>query len=197
VSIYTKTGDDGTTALFGGKRIPKYDDRVEVYGSIDELTSYIGLIISKVENTQDKKFLTDIQTDLYQAMSVLAGYALPLDRLEKQIKDFENYIDQLDKTLPKLTKFILPQGSEIASLFQIVRTIARRVERMTVKLFDTDHSIKKESKEIIMKHLNRLSDLFFIMGRKYNKEHEIVLMKGERVDKYCHSDPESSGEESR
>lgn len=179
MSIYTKTGDKGTTALFGGKRVPKYDDTVEAYGSIDELTSFIGLALSKIKNDNDKKFLTDIQLALYQIMSVLAGYKMSLEKVEKAVEDFEKYIDKTEENLPKLHYFIIPQGGETASLFQVIRTIARKVERLVVKLFADKKESDSPNAIIIMKYINRLSDLFFIMARKYTQENEIILAKGD------------------
>src|SRR3990167_3479566 len=101
--IYTKTGDKGTTALFGGKRVSKADLQVEAYGSVDELTSYIGLVNSNIKY------------------------------LDGRVKDFENKIDEIDKKLPKLTKFILPGGSELSSWFHVLRTVCRRSERSVIR----------------------------------------------------------------
>src|SRR3989344_3918100 len=116
MSIYTRTGDLGTTSLFGGKRISKADCQIETYGSIDELTSYIGLVVVKLKNTQDKNLLIQIQKDLYQIMSFLSGAKIDLFFLEKKVLVFEKTIDEIEKKLPKLNKFILPGGNEISSL---------------------------------------------------------------------------------
>lgn len=167
MAIYTKTGDDGTTALYGGKRLLKSNLQVEAYGSIDELTSFIGLVINKLINKKDKLFLISLQKDLYQIMAILSGAKInPQFLFEKKILSFENKIDELEKKLPKLTKFILPGGTEISSWFHILRVICRRAERNVVRF---------NNNIIIVKYLNRLSDFLFIMARNYGKNKEVVL----------------------
>ena len=167
MSIYTKTGDDGTTAIYGGKKLLKSDLQVEAYGSIDELTSFIGLVLNKLINREDKLFLISVQKDLYQIMAVLSGAKInPKFLFEKKIFDFENKIDELEKKLPRLNKFILPGGTEISSWFHILRVICRRAERNVVRF---------NNNVIIVKYLNRLSDLLFVMARNYGKNKEIVL----------------------
>lgn len=165
MSIYTKTGDDGTTALYGGKRLLKSDLQVEVYGSVDELTSFIGLVKDKTKDKKDKVFLINIQKDLYQIMAFLSGAKLDLKSLEEKILTFENKIDELEKKLPKLNRFILPGGTEISSWFQILRVICRKTERNVIRF---------NNNIIIVKYLNRLSDLLFVMARNYGKSKEIV-----------------------
>ena len=164
MSIYTSTGDDGTTGLYGGKRISKADCQIETYGSIDELTSYMGLVVSKLKNKKEKDFLVEIQKDLYKIMSFLSGAKIDLSLLEKKITLFEQEIDQMEKKLPKLNKFIIPGGNEISSFFQILRVFCRKAERKNAG-----------SQLIIIKYLNRLSDLFFDMARFHNKEKEVVV----------------------
>ena len=106
MSIYTRTGDSGTTALYGGKRISKADLQVEAYGSIDELTSFIGLVINKLINEKDRIFLISVQKDLYQIMAVLSGANIDLKFLfGEKVLTFENNIDSLEKKLPKLMSF--------------------------------------------------------------------------------------------
>jgi cob(I)alamin adenosyltransferase len=166
--IYTKTGDRGTTALYGGKRVSKSDPQVEAYGTVDELSSFIGLTGSKLTDKADKEFLIDIQKDLYLLMANLSGAKTDLKPLEEKITGFERKIDELDKTLSKLTKFIIPCGSENASWFQVLRVLTRRAERKVIGL-------KLEEFAIPVKYLNRLSDLFFTMARSYNRDQEIVL----------------------
>jgi cob(I)alamin adenosyltransferase len=166
MSIYTRTGDFGTTGLYGGKRILKSDLQVEAYGSIDELTSYIGLIVVKLKNKKDADLLIEIQKDLYQIMGFLSGAKIDLSPLEKKITKFEQKIDLIEKKLPKLTKFILPDGTEISSWFHILRVICRRTERNVVGF---------NNNIIIVKYLNRLSDFLFVMARNYGKNKEIVL----------------------
>lgn len=166
MAIYTKTGDDGTTALYGGRRISKSDLQVDAYGSIDELTSFIGLVVSKLINKKDKLFLISLQKDLYPIMAVLSGAKIDLEFLKKNILYFENRIDELEKKLPKLNKFILPGGTEISSWLHILRVICRRAERNVVRF---NNNIE------VVKYLNRLSDLFFTMARQYGKNKEVVL----------------------
>ena len=156
--IYTRTGDKGETSLYGGKRISKADCQVETYGSIDELTSFIGLLVSKVKKSNDKELLINIQKDLYQIMSFLSG-----------------------EKLPKLNKFILPGGNEISSLFHVVRVLCRKAERRNIDFFNQPFDFAQDKSTInnqqltIIKYLNRLSDLFFTLARKYGQRQEVVL----------------------
>lgn len=166
--IYTKTGDGGKTSLYGGKRVSKSDSLVEAYGTVDELSSFIGLTASKIKNTKDRIFLISIQKDLYLIMANLSGAKTDLSSFDMRILEFEKTIDRYDKKLPKLTKFIIPGGSENSALFQVLRVLTRRAERKTVALNDERHRLP-------IKYLNRLSDLFFTMARSYNRNREIVL----------------------
>ncbi len=173
MSIYTRTGDTGSTSLYGGKRISKADCQIETYGSIDELTSYIGLTVVKLKNRKEADFLIKIQKDLYQIMSFLSGAKINLSPLEIKVKVFEQKIDLIEKELPKLNKFIIPGGNEISSLFQILRVICRKAERKNIDFFNKS---KINSQQLlIIKYLNRLSDLFFDLARKYGKNSEVVL----------------------
>ena len=173
MSIFTRTGDKGTTSLYGGKRISKSDIRVEAYGSLDELTSFIGLTISRLLNNKDRLLLTAIQKDLRQIMSYLSGARVKLNQLNQKIKFFEQVIDDIDLQRPKLTGFVLPQGSEASCWFHVLRSTCRRCERVLVR-----HHEKFEirnSKFEIVRYLNRLSDLLFALARKYNQEKEILI----------------------
>lgn len=165
MSIYTKTGDKGETSLYAGKRISKSSFQVGAYGSIDELSSFIGLVLSKIKNKKETDLLTTIQKDLYQIMSYLASAPSNLDHLEERVLKFEKLIDEKGERLPKLTRFILPQGTELSSWFHILRTVCRRAERSVVAT--------RNNQLAIIKYLNRLSDLFFIFARLYNKGREI------------------------
>lgn len=164
--IYTRTGDDGTTALFGGRRLLKSDLQIEAYGGLDELSAYLGLLISKTKNKDDKELFTFIQKDLYQIMGYLAGAKINLDYLAKEVIKFEKIIDTLELKLPKLTQFILPQGTELSVHAHVSRTICRRAERGVVRY---DNSLK-----IIIRYLNRLSDLLFTFARTYNANEVVV-----------------------
>ena len=176
MSIYTRTGDFGTTGLFGGKRISKADCQIETYGSIDELTSYIGLVVVKLKNKQDNQLLINIQKDLYKIMSFLSGAKTDLLFLEDRVLIFEKTIDEIERKLPKLNKFIIPGGNEASALFHILRVSCRRAERIFVEYFNNPStSLRTSNQLIIIKYLNRLSDLFFDLARKYGKNNEVVL----------------------
>lgn len=176
MTIYTRTGDNGKTSLYGGKRVLKSDLQVEAYGTVDELTSFIGLICSKIKKKQDKDFLLEIQKNLYLMMAYLSGKDIDLSFLEKKVKEFENKIDQLDKKLSRLNRFIISGGREISSWFHILRTVCRRAERETIKYFTTTNQQPATSnQQLITKYLNRLSDLFFVFARFYNRRKEVVL----------------------
>lgn len=169
MAIYTRTGDDGTTSLYGGKRVSKNDPQVEAYGTCDELTSFIGLVASKLKNNKDKKLLTSVQKDLYLIMALLAGDKKIKLELEEKIKSFENKIDEETKKLPTLTHFIIPDSTEISGWFHVLRTVCRRSERRVVVL-----KIENWKLEIVQ-YLNRLSDLFFTLARKYSKGKEQII----------------------
>lgn len=177
MSIYTKTGDRGTTSLFGGKRISKSSTQVEAYGTLDELSSWLGFIMAKFDDKRDIELLSSIQNDMHKVMSVLsANTKLSLEKLTQSTKTHEKYIDSLDKKLPKLTSFILPQGGEIASRVHIARTVCRRAERNLTSLFlEKDSGITEEHQLIISRYINRLSDLLFMLARKYSEYEKKVI----------------------
>lgn len=176
MSIYTRTGDTGTTALFGGKRVLKCEELVDVYGSIDELNSWVGHIASHLEAPEVQIFLQTIQSDLFTIGSVLAGWPVrnasesvaggkaDLKPLAGRIKEMEARIDMMEHDLPPLRNFILPGGTDLGSHTHITRSICRRVERQTVALAQ-----KQEVNPMILMYLNRLSDLFFMLARFINK----------------------------
>lgn len=175
MAIYTKTGDKGTTALFGGKRVSKDDDQIDAYGTVDELSSVIGVAISKPIDKKDGEFLTTIQKNLYAMMGVLCNATVDLKGLEGHIVDMEHYIDAQEKTLPELRNFILPQGTEESAWFHVIRTVCRRAERSLVDFLEDDNgTIALSQKEVMLQYLNRMSDLFFIMARKYNQGKEVL-----------------------
>lgn len=167
--IYTKTGDKGQTSLFGGKRLPKYDIQIEAYGTVDEATSFIGFVYESIHDDATKKFLTDIQQNLYKIMAYLSGAKLEEEDISSHIVIFEKEINHLEKTLPKLTRFILPQGSESTVRIHIARATIRRAERRVVEFVD----FKKErttADAVCIQYLNRLSDLFFMFARKFSEK---------------------------
>jgi cob(I)alamin adenosyltransferase len=171
--IYTKTGDKGETSLFGGKRISKGDSQIEAYGSVDELTSILGMVAVKIRTKNDKDFIVQTQHDLYEIMGFLAGYNSPIENIYHRVTFFEQKIDQIESQLPKLHKFIIPGGTEIAAWFHIARTVCRRVERNIVNL-QKDTTLDKEKLLQVVKYINRLSDLFFDLARWYSEKKEIL-----------------------
>ena len=164
--IYTKTGDKGETSLIGGVRVPKYHLRIESYGTVDELNSYIGLVIDSMQNKVDTKLLYEIQDRLFTVGSVLASdpekskMKIP-DLHESDVELLENEMDKMDSVLPELKNFILPGGSLSASYCHVARCVCRRAERLVVHL-----SSESEVPEIIIRYLNRLSDFLFMFSRK-------------------------------
>jgi len=168
--IYTKTGDKGDTGLFGGGRVPKYSTRIEAYGTVDELNSFIGLAVAEVLDNDIKTLLGKIQNELFTVGSSLAAPDTGKEKnklipevSEAFIKDAESAIDKFEEKLEPLKNFILPGGSKGAALLHVCRTVCRRAERKVVEL---------KSKEIVSDNivifLNRLSDLFFVLARYEN-----------------------------
>ena len=167
MKIYTKTGDRGETGLFGGERVSKNSLRIEAYGTIDELNSFVGLAIIEVSDKSVKDLLQKIQNWLF---SIGADLATPDNEKTKKlniIRTPEQYylyiekeIDKYESKLDKLRNFILPGGTKGAALLHICRTITRRAERLVVAL----NSKVKIGNNIII-YLNRLSDLFFVLAR--------------------------------
>lgn len=180
MTIYTKTGDTGETSLFGGKRIAKFDPQVEAYGTVDELSSFLGLVLSLLDDKKDNSFLTEVQRGLYDIMAILANSPTDKKDLEQAVTEFEKQIDKIWKQLPPLNSFILPQGSQLSSWFHVLRTVCRRAERDVIKLFSQNKMIAKDN-EIIVVYLNRLSDLFFAFARYYNRENEIKISRLKKI----------------
>lgn len=167
--IYTKTGDKGETGLFGGKRLPKYDLRIESYGTVDELNSYIGLLRDFLQDEATRDFLKAIQDRLFTIGANLASdpdksMSTP-DLLETDVLALEQQIDLMDETLPALKNFILPGGHPTVSFCHIARTVCRRAERQVVAL-----AANEAVDEIVMVYLNRLSDYLFVLSRKVAKD---------------------------
>ena len=170
IKIYTKTGDDGTTGIVGGSRLKKYDLRLESYGTVDELNSWIGLIRSFDLSENIKNYLTEIQNKLFNIGSRLASdekgdaFTSNLSITEENIRFLENAIDELEKDLPELTKFILPGGDAQVAQCHIARTVCRRAERRIIEFAERE----KVQPEIII-YLNRLSDFLFVFARKLSQ----------------------------
>ncbi len=164
MKIYTKTGDSGTTSLFGGKRISKDDLRIESYGTIDELNSFIGLLNTSFSDSDQNTLLLNIQNRLFDIGSSLAcDPEKPLmtpDIRDEDIAALEYAMDKMDTQLQPLRNFILPGGISSVAYAHVCRTVCRRAERRLVSL-SQDSAV--DSKIVI--YINRLSDYFFILGR--------------------------------
>jgi cob(I)alamin adenosyltransferase len=175
--IYTKGGDKGETSLLGGTRVPKYHERIEAYGTLDELNSFIGLLCDHVDDAETKGTLIKIQNNVFVAESHLAAdKSEDRDRLplltDDDILFLENEIDRMNVYLPELISFILPGGHPVVSFCHVARTVCRRAERLTIKLGE-----KYPVDNIIVRYLNRLSDYFFVLARKFSFDfnaHEIL-----------------------
>ena len=177
MKIYTKTGDKGTTALFGGTRVPKHHIRIESYGTIDELNSHIGLIRDQAIDPMHKKVLMEIQDRLFTVGAILATDPEKAtlkngkDRLnipkisEADIKLLEENMDSMNATLPPMTHFVLPGGHQTVSFCHIARTVCRRAERLASHLND----LEPFQPETLM-YINRLSDYLFVLARKLSHE---------------------------
>ena len=177
MKIYTKTGDNGTTGLVGGTRIPKHDLRIDCYGTVDELNSYLGLIRDQTISDDSKTTLIKIQNQLFIIGSLLATDPEKLKDESKRkrlgitllkseaIVFLETEIDTMNSVLPPMTHFILPGGHQTVSFCHIARCICRRAERNISKL-NTEQPIQPE----ILIYLNRLSDFIFVLARKLSKE---------------------------
>ena len=170
MKIYTKTGDQGTTALFGGKRVSKADLRIETYGTIDELNAWIGLLRDQQVNEGRKNFLVDIQDRLFTIGSILAtepgNTKVKIPSLEDQdVSLLEKEIDHMDAQLPPMRSFVLPGGHQSVSFCHVSRTVCRRAERLTISL-STNEGVDPR----VIQYLNRLSDYLFVLSRKMTQE---------------------------
>lgn len=175
MSITTKTGDDGTTALYGGKRVEKSDPRIEACGAIDELTSWLGLIVATMSHQEHREILIQTQKHLYAIMAIIATSPGELSKVSQHLKTIEKVIVELELALPKLTQFILPGGPELSAKLHIARAVARRAERVSVLILHNYMEYDKKAVPISLRYLNRLSDLLFLLARHYNTE--VVLAK--------------------
>ncbi|MFT5628800.1 MAG: cob(I)alamin adenosyltransferase [Dokdonia sp.] len=173
MKIYTKTGDKGTTALFGGTRVPKHHIRIDSYGTVDELNSHLGLIRDQEINNHYKAVLIDIQDRLFTVGAILATDPEKAtlkngkDRLnipkisEEDIEKLEHEMDSMNASLPEMTHFVLPGGHQTVSFCHIARCVCRRAERLASALNELE-PFQPES----LKYLNRLSDYLFVLARK-------------------------------
>jgi cob(I)alamin adenosyltransferase len=184
MKIYTKTGDAGTTSLYGGTRVKKYNLRIESYGTVDELNSYIGLIKDQDISDTNKNSLLKIQNELFTLGSMLATppeketlkngkERLNIPKIDESAVLFlENEIDRMDATLPQMTHFILPGGHQAVSFCHVARCVCRRAERLSVELNDQE-TINND----ILKYLNRLSDYLFTLARKLSNDLSVEEIK--------------------
>lgn len=177
MKIYTKSGDKGLTSLASGKRVSKSDKLVELYGTTDELNSFIGVAISFLDNNSKLiEPLTKIQNLLFEIGSELAGYKADLDKsaiTNQDIQFLETEIDKIEESLEPLREFILPAGTKTASLLHVCRTVSRRLERLAI--VNTEQGISVDSNILIF--LNRLSDYFFVAARFENHSNQILDTK--------------------
>lgn len=168
MKIYTKTGDKGFTSLIGGTRVAKYHLRIECYGTVDELNSYIGLIMCQDIDPHPQKILKEIQDRLFTVGASLAAdpekskMKIP-DLHESDILLLETEMDNMNEMLPGLKHFVLPGGNTVVSYCHLARCVCRRAERLTVHL--ATESFVDEKMTI---YLNRLSDYLFVLARKLN-----------------------------
>ncbi|GAA4277780.1 cob(I)yrinic acid a,c-diamide adenosyltransferase [Aquimarina mytili] len=173
MKIYTKTGDKGTTALFGGTRVPKHHIRIDSYGTVDELNSHIGLIRDQNIDEISKQVLIKIQDRLFTVGAVLATdpekavlksgqKRLNIPTIvEGDIELLEKEIDRMNESLPPMTHFVLPGGHQTVSFCHIARCVCRRAERLATALYELE-----PFEEANLKYLNRLSDYLFVLARK-------------------------------
>ncbi len=174
MKIYTRTGDKGQTSLFNGKRVGKSDDRISLLGTLDELNSFVGVLMSSIApDHSQKKLLEDVQSHIFTIGSEVANPELDQEKL----KDYEVYVvaleesmDLMDKSLDPLQNFILPGGTVSASNAHVCRTIARRCERA---FFSVEANLNPSAGRF----LNRLSDYFFVLARYLNKENKVEDVK--------------------
>jgi cob(I)alamin adenosyltransferase len=166
MKIYTKTGDEGMTSLVGGKRVKKCCARLDSYGSVDELNSFIGLLVTYITDEADIAFLQKIQGELFMVGGSLAtDLSVSEARCEvtqAMISDIESEIDSLSAALPPLRSFVVPGGSRASALAHVCRTVCRRAERCVFALIEEGGAVE----ENVAVYLNRLSDYFFVLARK-------------------------------
>lgn len=177
MKIYTKTGDAGTTALFGGTRVHKHNIRIESYGTVDELNSYLGLIRTQEIDPRIKEILIHIQDRLFTLGAILATdpekatlksgkERLNIPKIEEEdIELLETEMDRMNDSLPEMTHFILPGGNATVSYCHIARTVCRRAERRATLLNENE-----PIDERVLMYLNRLSDYLFVLARKLTKD---------------------------
>jgi cob(I)alamin adenosyltransferase len=170
MKIYTRTGDDGITSFAGGQRVPKYHPRIEAYGSVDELISWIGILRGFKENESRSKTIIYIQDQLMRCAATLATERTGEKEMRYlpdsgSVTFLEDEIDRMESKLPPLNNFILPGGQLLVSYCHIARCVCRRAERAVIRLNDSE-----KIPDIVLKFLNRLSDYLFVLSRLINLE---------------------------
>ena len=171
MKIYTKTGDAGSTSLFGGTRVSKHHIRIESYGTLDELNSWLGLIRDQLEDSETSRELIRIQSELFTLGAELATEPEKSERLKIQtlgkpeIQLLEKSIDRMNENLPEMTHFILPGGHTSVSYCHLARTVCRRAERR-MSLLDEQQKLS----ETALAYINRLSDYLFVLGRHLSQK---------------------------
>jgi cob(I)alamin adenosyltransferase len=169
MKIYTRTGDEGETALFGGARVMKDDARVEAYGTVDELNSLLGAVVASQPGAEIQQVLVRVQAELFQLGAELACVPGKEDKLgillvtEREVEVLERDIDEAERHLPPLVTFVLPGGTLAASLLHVARTVCRRAERTTLAVARTS-----ALRPLVLVYLNRLADLLFVQARWAN-----------------------------
>lgn len=170
LKIYTKTGDKGQTSLIGGTRVPKHHIRIETYGTVDELNSYIGLVRDQEIDAHSKAMLIEIQDRLFTIGSSLASdpekskMKIP-DLKESDVELLEKEIDQMNESLPEMKSFVLPGGHTTVSYCHLARCVCRRAERLAIHLSEESFVA-----DLVIKYLNRLSDYLFVLSRKLTQD---------------------------
>ena len=183
MKIYTKTGDNGTTGLFAGPRVPKHHPRIQAYGAVDELNAVLGVVVANMQQHESANrasegtaellsFILDVQNDLFSIGAQLAtpepekhGMCLLSSDRTNQL---EGIIDQLDAGLPPLANFILPGGTGDSAMLHLARTVCRRAERDIVAFAHSEPEDREHGCDSLVVYLNRLSDLLFLMARRAN-----------------------------
>ena len=167
--IYTRTGDKGTTSLVGGTRVPKTHVRLEAYGTIDELDTHLGLLLTYLTEVDDREIILWVQHKMFTVGSYLATDQAQTDLrmesriYEKDIERLEEAIDAIDQNLPLLKAFVIPGGSRESAVCQVCRTVCRRAERRILTL--SESCLIEDN---VIAFINRLSDFLFVLARKLN-----------------------------
>ena len=183
--IYTRTGDDGQTGLFGNRRVPKDDARIEAYGTVDELNSVLGMLRAELDSSRSptEPQIQSVQDTLFEIGADLAteGGDASVPRVEQAIGQLEQWIDESEAKLPPLSSFVLPGGGRVSALLHLVRTVSRRAERCYWTLqreVEQEHPVPAQ----IGVYLNRLSDLCFSWARLANLEDGVADIPWQRQE---------------